>query len=309
MWQRHGLIPNKRHSQIPFVEKFSTHWRIYYNTRINNKGTPLCLDVEIENPSNVLEDNSSPLLHFGDLGSFDVNGIMVTDLIELNNTKAMYYIGWVQRRDVPFQNAVGIAFLNQKTNKWEKFSSGPIFNSSYKEPGTFCGVPRIIKNDIYKDRLLMFYTSTTKWKNIEGSQHAIYNLKYAFSDNGIDWEPAGTLIDLKRDEGGITSPTVIQIKDVYLMWYSVRKIGCNRKTPENGYIIKCVKSKNLIDWTPVDILNLYPDPTSEWDNGMVCFPYVLEHKEKIYLFYSGNLFGSAGMGYAVMDAHLLSNII
>jgi hypothetical protein len=41
---------------------------------------------------------------------------------------------------------------------------------------------------------------------------------------------------------------------------------------------------------------------SGFDSGMVCYPYVVLHGKKKYMFYNGNSFGRDGIGLAVAVA-------
>ena len=161
MWERNGNIFNKHHSQVPVVDiNNDEYWRIYYSKRIDNKSYPFYIDVEIGNPSNVLFESTNPILELGTLGKFDVAGIMPTEIITIGKIKYLYYIGWTNRLDVPYHNTLGLAISNDGGNNWNKFSEGPIFGTSYKEPG-YTGTISIIK----KDKLFYgYYLSCRDWK-------------------------------------------------------------------------------------------------------------------------------------------------
>jgi hypothetical protein len=233
----------------------------------------------------------------GNLGKFDVAGIMPTEIITIGNVKYLYYIGWTNRLDVPYHNTLGLAISTDGGNIWNKFSSGPIFGTSYKEPG-YIGTISIIK----KDKLFYgYYLACREWKLFDGKPEPIYDIKYATSKNGIDWFPIGTSVKLEEGEGGISKASVIKHYDRYLMWYSVRMESDYRTNPTNSYRIKCAESFDLVNWKKISILGLDVDNDSSWDNQMVEYPHIINYKNKLYMFYNGNGFGKTGIGYATIE--------
>ena len=40
---------------------------------------------------------------------------------------------------------------------------------------------------------------------------------------------------------------------------------------------------------------------SGWDSEMVCYPYVFEYNDKLYMLYNGNGYGKTGIGLAVLE--------
>lgn len=294
MWKRNGNIFDKHHSQVPVVDVNNKgYWRIYYSKRIDNKSYPFYIDVEVGNPSNILSESTEPILELGGLGKFDVSGIMPTEIITINKTKYLYYIGWTNRTDVPYHNTLGLALSTDNGKTWKKFSDGPIFGTSYKEPG-YVGTISIIK----KDKLFHgYYLSCRDWKVLNGRTEPIYDIKYATSKNAIDWTPINTSIHLKDGEGGISKASIIKYKKKYLMWYSVRMESDYRENLTNSYRIKCAESIDLINWKKIKTFGLDIDTDSEWDNNMVEYPHVIKHKNKLYMFYNGNGFGKTGIGF------------
>ena len=43
------------------------------------------------------------------------------------------------------------------------------------------------------------------------------------------------------------------------------------------------------------------DSSSEWDNIMVCYPFLIKKENKLIMFYNGNEFGKTGIGYAISE--------
>jgi hypothetical protein len=295
MWERKGNIFDKHHAQVPVVDIHNdSYWRIYYSKRIDNKSHPFYIDVEVGNPSNILNESKSPILELGELGKFDVAGVMPTEIITIKNKKYLYYIGWTNRLDVPYHNTLGLAISNDNGNTWNKFSDGPIFGTSYREPGYVGTISVIKKNKLFYG----YYLSCREWKIIDAKTEPIYDIKYATSTNGIDWLPAGTAVKLGNGEGGISKASLLKIKNVYYMWFSVRMENDYRNNPQNSYRIRCAISYNLENWERFDAGGLDIDTYSKWENEMVEYPHVITYRKKLFMFYNGNGFGKTGIGYA-----------
>jgi hypothetical protein len=294
MWEKKGLIFNEHHSQLPIVDEYDSFYRIYYSTRIEGKSHPRFIDINKKNFTKII--NKGELnLKLGQKGFFDWAGIMPTDIINFDNKKYLYYIGWSVRKDVPYHNNLGLAISTDDGITWNKFSKGPILHTSYKEPGYIGTVEILIENNIWK----MWYLSCQNWIEFDGFTEPTYDIKYAESTNGIDWEPKGvTCIPLDDEEGGISSCRVIKKESKYFMWYSVRNKIDYRENINNSYRIKTAESFDGIVWNKNKKIDLDITETSEWDNEMVCYPFIVENNNNLVMFYNGNSFGKTGIGYA-----------
>ena len=295
-WIRHGNIFSRHHAQVPVVDVNENYWRIYYSKRVDGKSQPFYIDVEPENPSRIITESIYPIVPLGNIGSFDWAGIMPTELINVNGQKYLYYIGWSNRTDVPYHNTLGLA-ISDNGERWKKISTGPIFGTSYKEPG-YIGTISVFK----KDKLYYgYYLSCREWITVRERVEPIYDIKIAISENAVDWEPTNRVaVALESGEGGISKACVLELEDGYYMWYSVRMSSHYRESPERSYRIKCSYSRDLIDWQRIDDFGLDIDPTSDWENIMVEYPHVFEFNNKLHMFYNGNGFGKTGIGYATL---------
>lgn len=296
MWQKQGVIFNKHWAQLPIVDiEHKDFWRVYYSNRIDNKSYPKYFDVEKGNPSNILNFCDTPILPLGELGAFDQAGVMPAEIINFNDKKFLYYIGWSNRKDVPYFNTIGLAISHDGGKTYNKFSTGPVFGCSYKEPGYTGTISILIENGIWK----AWYLSCRKWEEHNGIIEPLYDIKYAESKNGIDWEPLNiTCVPLQEQEGGISQAKVIKENNEYHMWYSVRNKTDYRNNKTNGYKIKHCKSKDGLVWQLEQKPVLEPSNIG-WDDVMVEYPYVINIENKKYMFYNGNGFGKEGIGYAI----------
>ncbi|MHA8051328.1 hypothetical protein V7S79_09425 [Aquirufa sp. ROCK-SH2] len=299
-WIKQGLIFDKCHAQVPIVDtNHDGFWRIYFSKRINRGNSqPNFIDVESGNPQNILRESPKPILELGARGSFDWAGIMPTEIQQVGNDKYLFYIGWSNRLDVPYHNNLGLAISQDQGNNYKKFSLGPIFATSYMEPG-YVGTISIIQKD---STFFGYYLSCRTWEELNGKIEPIYDIKIAQSDNLIDWKPLNiSAVALENQEGGISKASILKMNDTYYLWYAVRNKTNYRENISDSYRIKCSISENLIDWKRIDNLGLDIDLSSNWDNQMVEYPHVFEFENKIYMFYNGNNFGETGFGYAILS--------
>lgn len=295
MWEKHGNIFNKHHSQVPVVDVCDNTYKIYYSTR-NSEGKSIPMSINVFKRDFTKISNPIKLnLELGKPGSFDWSGMMPTDIITLGDgTKYLYYIGWSRRLDVPYHNNLGLAISKDNGGKWEKYSNGPIFHTSYKEPGYIGTIDILVEDGVWK----MWYLSCREWVEFKGIMEPIYDIKYATSSNGIDWEPTNqTCIPLENNEGGISSARVIKENFIYYMWFSVRDKFDYRNNPNHSYRIKKATSKDGVNWVRENNIEL--DISSDsWENEMVCYPEIIKDNNLYYMFYNGNKFGNTGIGYA-----------
>ena len=299
MWVKQGNIFNEHHSQVPVVDEYDTFYRVYYSTRIEGKSNPMFIDVDKNDTSKIINKSKSPILKLGNKGSFDWAGIMPTEIITLNNIKYLYYIGWSLRVDVPYHNSLGLAISKDNGNTWEKFSNGPVLSTSYLEPGYIGTVSILIENNIWR----MWYLSCLNWIESEIGIEPMYDIKYAESNDGIDWVPRQiTCIPLDNNEGGISAQRVLKINNEYHMWYSIRNKLDYRSNIKHSYRIKKSISNDGIDWIKFNNIELDIDVNNNWENTMVCYPYILNKNNKLIMFYNGNGFGKTGIGLAINES-------
>lgn len=304
MWKKEGHIFNvnqqfewnKSHAQVPIVDNLADHYRIYYATR-NSLGQSNIAYVEVckDNLKKIVFESQKPLLELGNIGAFDDSGIMPSCIITVANKKYLYYIGWTTRQTVPFQNAVGLAISEDNGKTFTKFSEGPIISINHKEP-YFSGTSFVLFDEgLFK----MWYLSCIKWEILDGKPEPIYNIKYAESLDGINWNQTGKVaIELMEDEGGLVSASVIKENNRYKMWFGKRKKSNYRVPGKNSYRIGYAESSDGINWERKDDLAGIDISKDGWDSQMISYPYVFKNNKELLMVYNGNGFGESGFGYA-----------
>lgn len=301
-WKKLGLIfcPNNNydwmysHASVPIAEHLNDdYYKIYFSSRDrNNRSFGGYVIINLNEPQKILEISKKPILSPGKIGTFDDSGTMLSWIVNYNNEKYLYYIGWNLTVTVPFRNSIGLAMLNN--GEFHKMSEGPIMDRTFNEP-YFCASSCVLIED---NKWKMWYLSCTGWKIVNNSPRHFYHIKYAESFDGINWNRDGKIaIDFKSEyEYAISRPCVLKENDRYKMWYSYR--GTKKI---DTYRIGYAESYNGIDWIRMDDLVGIDVSKEGWDSDMIEYPYVFNHNNKKYMLYNGNKYGKTGFGLAVLE--------
>ncbi len=298
-WQKLGLVfyPSIKtewmysHAAVPVAECIGGDvFKIYFSSRDkSNRSYTGYIVIDINSPSQILELSAKPVLVPGDLGEFDDSGAMATWLASHHGNKFLYYIGWNLGITVPFRNSIGLAISSQG-DQFVRYSNGPIVDRSMHEPH-FCASCCVLPGE---DSWRMWYLSCTGWQMRDGKPEHRYHIKYAESQDGINWKRDGLVaIDFANDnEYSISRPSVIRDVDRWRMWYSYRG---------HSYRIGYAESEDGRKWQRRDNqVGIDVSPTG-WDSEMIEYPFVFDHKGQRYMLYNGNGYGKTGFGLAVME--------
>ena len=150
--------------------------------------------------------------------------------------------------------------------------------------------PWVIHDEqVYK----MWYGSTENWSSDNGEM--VHVIKYATSEDGTNWKKHGLAIPFEIGVAqAFSRPTVIKDENNYHMWFSYRS-GDGTK-----YRIGYAHSIDGLKWNRKE--NSGIDVSEDgWDSEMICYPFVFDHKEKLYMLYNGNNYGKTGFGLAVLE--------
>lgn len=308
-WEKKGLIYSPKpdhdwrvsHAQLPTIDRVNDDvLRIYYGTRDEfSRTVTTYIEVEADRPENILYVHDQPVLGLGELGCFDDEGAMPSWIVNHGGMKYLYYIGWNKGVSVSYRNSIGLAISDDNGKSFNRVHRGPVVDRTKFEP-YFCGASCVL---VENGRWRMWYLSALRWIVMDNSPEPIYHIKYAESEDGVNWQRTGIVcIDLKTlDEGGITRPCVIQEGGIYKMWYSCRGVRDYRTNKENSYRVGYAESPDGISWERKDELVGIDVSEDGWDSVMITYAHVYQHKGMKYMIYNGNGFGASGFGYAVCD--------
>jgi hypothetical protein len=306
-WIKKGLIYTSTgklkwdfsHAQVPTpILLSSSVLRIFYSSRnANNQSHISFIDVNADNPSDVVYIHPQPLLQLGTPGAFDDSGMMPSWIVYTAGEFRLYYIGWNVRNTVPYYNSVGMLTSTDCIN-FSRFSNGPLWDRDYREPFFSASSCVIFHNGVWKN----WYLSCTGYFLFNGKQEPRYHIKYAESGNGIDWVRNGVIaLDYKTEqEAGIVKASVMVDEDCFKMWFSYRNFENYRTDRENSYKIGYAESQDGIKWKRFEAPCVELS-SNGWDSEMMAYPHVIDVNKSRLMFYNGNGFGKTGFGYATFD--------
>jgi len=299
-WIKKGLIfrPDgnnewmKSHASLPIADKIKNDlYRIYFSSRNSkNWSSIFYVEININEPTKILRISESPILYPGKLGTFDDTGVMAASLVNKNEKKYLYYIGWNQSTTVPFRWSIGLALSKDGGENFTRFSEGPILDRNTIDPYLVSSPTVLLEGNLWK----MWYISGLKWERISGKFRIPYHIRYAESHDGINWNREGVVcIDFKdKTETRIGRASVIKEEQTYRMWYSYAG---------EKYRIGYAESDDGIHWFRKDEEIGISESSSGWDSEMIEYSYVFDHKGIRYMLYNGNNYGETGFGYAILE--------
>ena len=250
------------------------------------------VDVDIEQPTRVLNVSSSPVLDIGRDGCFDENGVFPAHVYRHDKeTVFLYYTGFQLGHKIRHYNFGGLAISNDGGSTFKRYSEAPIMDRA--DEGLFVRAGQSIEKD--KTGFHVVYSAGSSWFPCNNELRPCYDVYYQHSPDGITLGKSGRKIIAcdQSVEHGLGRPQIIRLGDCLLAFYTRRIIDGMR------YFMGCATSKDGISWTRQD--NLFDDvkfgSPDEFDHEMIYFPAVVKISDtKAFLFYNGNNYGEGGMG-------------
>jgi predicted GH43/DUF377 family glycosyl hydrolase len=293
-----GLIfcPSDNHSWMsgyasyPWAEVMDDGYiKCYFSCRdANNRSSIGYVIISIDQPNQVLKISEQPVLTKGEIGTFDDSGVSFSCMIEVQNKKYLYYLGWNILTTVPWKNTIGLA-IESNASGFKRYSKAPVLGIHDVDPFTLT-YPFVLEEEgMFK----MWYGSSLFWgPKVHDTLHVI---KYATSTDGINWYRTNEICIQPEHEGefAIVKPFVLKEEGRYKMWYSYRVNA--------AYLMGYAESEDGIKWQRKDDLVHFSKSDSGWDSEMVCYPFIFDLKGKRYMFYNGNGYGKSGFGLAVLE--------
>lgn len=291
------------HAQSPQAIELSDRIRIFFSARsVDDKKKYLSHIMYVDylkDFSKIIDICSDSCVELGETGSYHEHGIFPISIFKDNDNIYGFITGWSRRYSVSAESAIGIYKTKNQGKKFEPIFNGPIM-SSYKNEPFLVADPFIYKHDsIYH----MFYIFGDKWINKPKykTPERVYKIAYASSENLFDWDRRSEFIIKPKLENECQAlPSVIKIKDKFVMVFCYRDVFDFRESKKKSYKLGYAYSKNLITWTRDDSL-IKISKNNNWDNQMQCYPQFFKLQEKIFLLYNGNNFGKNGFGIAELE--------
>ena len=279
---------NASHSANPVCIKLnSDEIRVYFSTRdTEGKSNVGSFDYSMKE-NKIIDINEKPVMLHGSGEEVDSSGIGIGNIIEILDEKYMYYMAWQVPQGQHWRGDVARAKLDLENNVMVR-DDDFLMTVNNDIDKVSLSYPFLIKEN---NSYYMWYGSTDTWDFGNGEMLHIINL--AISEDGEKFDKRKKCIPYEIGKAqAFSRPVVIKWKDKWRMWYSYRG---NKDKYKIGY----AETDNLDKWE-VKESNFYCSE-SGWDSEMVCYPYVFEYNDKLYMLYNGNGYGKTGIGLAVLE--------
>jgi hypothetical protein len=277
------------HSALPVVRPVGDALRLYFSTR-DARGRSHIAAGWLDLKTRAVKFDDQIALGLGPLGAFDDNGVTSSCIVQHDGRTYQYYTGWNIGVTVPFYLAVGCAVCTDGGQSFARVSPAPVLGRSSVDPFLVASPSVLVEDGVWR----MWYVSGTEWRLEAGTPRHRYHVKYAESDDGIEWRPTGRVCIDYRDasETSIARPCVIKDGALYRMWY------CSRG---DAYQIGYAESLDGLTWMRKDEeVGISPSPEG-WDSEMQAYPFVFDYDGQRHMLYNGNGFGATGIGHAVFE--------
>lgn len=295
-WEKRGVIitPQRQkwwmrsHAMTPTVDRLSGDlYRVYFSGRDDENRSQIGSAVIEAKEGNLrlVEYAEEPAITNGDLGCFDDNGVTPSCIVTVNGRKFFYYIGWNLGATVRMHLFGGLAISDDGGRTFVRYSKAPIIERNRINPLLNTSPFVLYDAGVWR----MYYVAGVEWVHKDLPR---YNIQYAESSNGLDWERTGHVcIDFASvEEVALARPYVLLEDGVYKMWF------CHKGVEYRMGYAESLDGKNWVRRDDFAGLTVSP---SGWDDTMVAYPCVFKHGGYTYIFYNGNTYGRDGMGWAV----------
>lgn len=233
-------------------------------------------------------------LRYGEPGCFDCEGVISVCFVPHGGKIYLYYVGWQNLPDTLWICDTGRAILDPGELTLTREFQGPVLGRDKHNPLFAAATAFHVSGDHWQT----WYNSGIKWEKTPTGWKHYYGIHYAESADGIDWTcyPGLCLPFADEYEYAFGRPSVYRVEDIYYMWFAHRA----SKTVDK-YRIGFASSRDGRQWQRNDALSGIDVSPDGWDAEMVCYPYVFEHRGRLYMLYNGNDYGKTGFGLAVME--------
>ena len=277
---------------VPTVEQMEADlFKVYFASRnVDNMSQTGYFTFNINKPTEILTVSEEPIIKLGPLGSFDDSLAVACTLVEHRGAKYLYYVGWMQGKRVRYYPSIGLAISTDGGKNFQKFSRAPLLDRTDDDPFGMASPFVMLDNGVWR----MWYASYRRWDLRNGDPWPHYELRYAESKDGIQWERNGIVCIGSDTEEAVARPYIVKERNLYCMWYCYRiQFG--------NYRIGYAESSDGINWVRKDDQVGIDVSPSGWDSEMIEYPCIFNHKGKKYMLYNGNTFGFDGIGLAIAE--------
>lgn len=267
--------------------------RVYFaSTDAMNIGRIGYVELDVRDPTRILDEAKEPVLDIGRPGAFDDNGVNPSSIVRVGDRLRLYYVGYQLHRQVPYTLFTGLAESSDGGKSFHRYSEAPILDRCDGE--LFFRTAPFVQRDENGWKLL--YIGGSDWTAVDGRSKPIYGLRAIRSDDGLRFPGKGNELMAPRlpDEIGFGRPFVRSTPSKFELFYSVR----TPKTYRLGY----ARSRDGSNWERADHDLRFSGAVQDWETEMTCYAVVVDTKFGVLMLYNGNGYGRTGFGIAVLES-------
>jgi hypothetical protein len=139
---------------------------------------------------------------------------------------------------------------------------------------------------------------------VRGNLEPVYDLRSCVSEDGILWETGSRLCLCDGTDNGVslTRPWVTQEADGMRLWYSRRGQDFRNGGSEAYRLFsRRIDARGDIIGEAEPVIFSNPPAEGDFDSWMQAYSCVMRRDSGDVMFYNGNGFGEAGIGWATRD--------
>lgn len=291
-----GTLPwAKTHAMNPTIDVINDEViRVYFASLDKNKtGRIGYVDLNANNPEEILDIANKPILETGLKGTFDDNGMIPSSIITVNGTKYLYYFGFQLVKQVRFMMFTGVAISTDGGKTFKRHANVPVLDRNQTDL-YIRSLPHVMhENNTFK----VWYSGVGEWTDVLGKELPVGNIRYTESADGLHFNRDQVITCLKPEpeEFSLSRAYVFKHENLYKMLFS-RRFRSN-----DLYRLGYAESPDGKNWKRNDSKIEVGPSCGDWDKDMICYTSLIQLKGKNYIFYNGNGFGASGFGYTEVN--------
>lgn len=297
-WEKLGLVYQAKKYQLPWAQNSALTptpiliggnvIRVYFSARDKlGVGRIRFIDLCASDPTKILRVGNEISLDVGFPGTFDDNGVILGDVLIVENVFYMFYVGFQLVKQAKFLAFSGLS-KSLDGIKFNRCSQVPILDRA--DEGRYI---RAIHTAMFQDgRWRIWYAAGNHWENILGNDFPQYDVRYceATTLDQLPKEGIETALMIGK-EYRLGRPKVYFLNHQYHMFFTYG-------TLRGDYLPGYAYSKDGVSWIRHDDLLGISLSKTGWDAKHLCYPALLTVNDQTYMFYNGNDMGYEGFGCA-----------
>ncbi|WP_233842881.1 hypothetical protein [Dyella sp. 2HG41-7] len=250
------------------------------------------VDVNADNPAEIVRVSQRPVLDIGRGGCFDDRGMILGDVVNTPHGLHMLYVGFQHVEKAKFLAFSGLAISNDGGEHFRRVQETPILDRARGRST----IAAIHSATYVNGRWRLWYAVGDDWEYIGGRPFPRYHIRYVETDDLADIPREDRICLLPRnDEYRIGRPRVYELGGKYVMYFT-----CG--TTSGHYFPGVAYSEDGVNWERHDDALGIALSEKGWDSRTLCYPALIRQHDTLLMFYNGNDMGVDGFGVAEADA-------